>query len=179
MTRPLLLAALALLLAAAPAPASPADPTDGQTWQAPGIELGGTRDGDAMAGAASAFRQVAQAWRSNDTGRANVALALGRRWLLAVHRPEAAALDERASRLAHAIAMRDIDVAAGAEVLARDAGILCERYGGAVTLPWATTVPTRTPTPRPRVVAPAGAPTAPLRRPPGMYVPAGPTPGHG
>lgn len=158
-----------LLLTAAPAFAAE-DPFSGQSWRGEGVHMGGTAEGDALAGAAEAFGQVATAWRTNDAGRARLALSLARKWLASVRRPEAAALDERANRLGHDLAMRSLDVVPAAEALARDAKLLSDRLGGAVPTPWPTYRPVATPTPAGRVfVAPAGAPGAPVKRPPGMY----------
>lgn len=159
----------AALLLAAPALAAPGDPVEPQSWRGEAIRMGGTIEGDALAGASEAFHQVAAAWRANDARRASMALQLGRRWLNNVPRPEVAALDERASRLGQDIALRTLDVIPGAEALARDAKLLSDRLGGSVVTPWATTRPTRTPTPQPAIVAPVGAPGAPVKRPPGMY----------
>lgn len=158
-----------VLLLASPAVAAD-DPLRGQSWRGEGVRMGGTAEGDALAGAAEAFWQVAAAWRSNDAGRARHALQLARRWLASVRRPEVAALDERASRLGHDLATRSLDVVPAAEALARDARLLSDRLGGAVPTPWPTHRPAATPTPAGRVfVAPAGAPGAPIKRPPGMY----------
>ena len=130
---------------------------------------GGTRPtADALAGAASGFRQVAVAWRANDAKRAYAALELARRWLAVVPRPEVQALDERAAHLQDSMAMRALDVPGAAEILARDALLIAGRYGGATIVPWPEPL-TPTPTPAPVLqMAPQGAPGAPVRRPPGM-----------
>jgi hypothetical protein len=118
-----------------------------------------------MTGAAEAFRQLAAAWRANDSGRARHALELARRWLATVQRPESVVLDERSSRLTQAMAVRALDVPAAAEQLARDATLLAHRYGGAVPTPWVSARLAVTPRLRP------------IATPPGMYDPLDPTPG--
>ncbi len=170
-----------VLLLATPAVAAPGDPIplaqgwadpggsrETQTWRGEGVHMGGTHDGDALAGAAESFRQVATAWRANDARRAAMALQLGRKWLTSVRRPEVAVLDERASRLGQDLALRTLDVVPAAEALARDATILSHHLGGSVVTPWPTTRPVRTPAPAAPIVAPMGAPGAPVKRPPGM-----------
>lgn len=145
----------------------PVDPVGGQAF-GDRLPMGGTADGDAMIGAAEAFRQAAASWRANDMKRSQHALELARRWLATVQRPESAVIDERASRLAQAMAVRALDVPAAAEQLARDATLIAQRYGGAVPTPWASARPVATPTPAAAVVAPMGAPGPPMKRPPGM-----------
>jgi len=163
------LAGLALPLPAAPTPpGGGGGPLDGPGYGEQRAPVGGTADGDAMTGAAEAFRQLAAAWRANDGSRARHALELARRWLATVQRPESAVLDERASRLAQAMAVRALDVPAAAEQLARDATLIAHRYGGAVPTPWASARPAVTPTPAAAAIAPPGAPGPPMKRPPGM-----------